>query len=866
MPSPAQIQYNRANGLSDWYQPPATPAAPAAATPTAPQPTVLPDNVQLDGVRPARVPAPPQAIPVPDDFVPDGVPPPGVPMQPAPSTSDPASQAAWIKQFNATQAANKKAGLPYATLLPDDFQPDGVAPEGVTVTAERAPESAADVAGDLAENAATGVARVPGAIIGLPHMLAHTADWLAAHIGNTLGISKDATGADVDKYNPAARLTPSSQDVDDKVFQGASAIAGRPVHPYEPTTVWGKLGQAAITGAGAGVVDPLALLGAVKAGAPVAEALEGAIPRMAKTAVSASAANGAQQADPDNDVLPVLAALFTHTAAGVAPRLATAAGRTAASDFVAPLLNPKGAAEAKLGRDLGRASEPVDNTLPGIATPTPADITGAAARVAAADQDIGSGVEPSSAMQFLRDHLAALKDSLKSARSENTKPFFDAVRAEPPLIPAAVDAMKAKLDPGTFDAAANSAATDMRNVAKGNPALQPYQPWTDFDVAGDPKYIAGTPANGAASPDLLMRTKTKLNENAAQASINADGAQRTAGLTSAAGTVTDALDKHFPNTYPQARDVYTVASAPLSPFYKAPVARALAEQKDPTTGKPLGYVQNNASLFSQLAGSKDPGSVVNSFIDAAGNDKSVTDPLGDAVVAQLRSKGAIDPKTGEVNQTIYNREIAPYVKTLSMYRPDLMQKFGTAQDATATLGRLRAQSALIDGVKAGSMRDTGDASGVVTKGSFDKWLSSNNKALTENQDPSARMRLQQIRNALPMNPLTSAETMEDLVPQAFGMYLGGTEGAVNAHLMPYIVRATIGRQVQKFGDFYSQAIEKAVRDPVYAKALVGRMANKPMGLSDTKALAQGLWSDFKETGRLAPSAILAGAPNVGQQP
>jgi hypothetical protein len=177
---------------------------------------------------------------------------------------------------------------------------------------------------------------------------------------------------------------------------------------------------------------------------------------------------------------------------------------------------------------------------------------------------------------------------------------------------------------------------------------------------------------------------------------------------------------------------------------------------------------------------------------------------------------------------------------------------------------LQAQSSLMDGVAGGSMRNTGDTSGVVTKGSFDKWLNTNRQTLSDNQDKSAVMRLQHIRSALPQNPLTSVQSMKDLLPQALGMYLGGSEGAVNMHLMPQLMQATIGKRVQQFGNFYSQAIERAVRDPVYAKSLTDRMAKKPMGLSDTKALAQGLWSDFKQTGRMAPVAVLAGAPNVGQ--
>ena len=53
-------------------------------------------------------------------------------------------------------------------------------------------------------------------------------------------------------------------------------------HLKSIAAIQNKLLQAGVTGAGAGLVDPGALLGVVKGAAPVASALEGAIPRMAE--------------------------------------------------------------------------------------------------------------------------------------------------------------------------------------------------------------------------------------------------------------------------------------------------------------------------------------------------------------------------------------------------------------------------------------------------------------------------------------------------------------------------------------------------------------------------------------------------------
>jgi hypothetical protein len=201
--------------------------------------------------------------------------------------------------------------------------------ESVTVTADKAATPIADAVGDFAANVGTGVARVPGAIIGLPHMLNHTLNWLQAKAQN-LGDGGNRTGADIDKTDPIAQHTLSSEEVDNGVFKGVSAAAGREVHPYEPTSFIGKLLQAGVTGAGAGMLDPLALLGAVRGGATGIEALKGAAQgiggRMARTAVASDAANVSQQAFPDEPGLAALAALVAHAGASAGESVARAGG------------------------------------------------------------------------------------------------------------------------------------------------------------------------------------------------------------------------------------------------------------------------------------------------------------------------------------------------------------------------------------------------------------------------------------------------------------------------------------------------------------------------------------------------------------
>lgn len=751
-----------------------------------------------------------QLIPVPDDLQPDGALP---------------------------QGATPQGAAPQS--VPDDLQPDGQAPENVTVTGER-PESFAGDVGDLAANVGTGVARVPGAILGVPHLLAHTLDWLIAHGTPDSVIPKGTTGADIDKYNPFARFTPSSEDVDNKVFKGISAVAGHDVQPYEPKTFIGKLLQAGVTGAGAGFLDPLAMAGAVRAASPLTSFLEGAAGRVARTAVGADAANVADQLDPGNVPLAVAAATFAHTGASAAARAAEA-GAPTAGELYTQFANPRKAGAMMAGRVL--PSSPNDAGV-GVAAPTSSDLGNAESFVRNATNAAGDGTPATNAMQGFRDYLSRLQGHLESARSDAAEPFYGKFRDEMALTPEEMAPLRKLVDPATLDRAIRASATDMRNDPKAD---APFKTWTDFNVAGDPVYRPG-----AMTPDLLDRTKIKLNENANKAAAEVDGGQRVGALKGAARTVTDFLDKWYPNTYPAARQAFAEASTPLQPFDSPLVSSALRQDKD-ALGRPMGYRMNNAELFDQLAKSKDPASVVGSFVDAAGDEKSVTGPIEDAVVGQLRDKGAIDPITGELDQKAYEREIKPFLPTLSMYSKGLMQKFGTAKQAQETLDTMRGQKAIADDIAGGAMRN-GD--GILTQKSAQAWLDKNRDALDKSQPDVSAWLGRAVKN-LPKNPTGMAEDIADIAPAAAGRALG-LKDPVPVQLMSNLWNNTLGARVRNFGDYYSKAVERAVVDPKYRQRLTTIMANKPGGVQQMQALKRGLFRDFVSQATAVPSAANAG--------
>jgi hypothetical protein len=701
--------------------------------------------------------------------------------------------------------------------LPSWYVPE---PESVTVSADR-PESFGDQVGDLTANIGTGVARVPGAIIGTPQVLMHTLDWLGAKIAN-LADGGNRTGADVDAQNPVARNLPTSQDVDNKVFQGISAVAGRDVHPYEPTSILGKLLQAGVTGAGAGVLDPAGVVGVLGRTAPAAAAIEGAIPRMVKTAIAGDAANATQQAFPDSPGLAAGAALLAHAgASGVGA--ASRAGGGVATDATRQVFRPKAQGELEAGRVLGNA----DNTGAGLASPTDADLANATAGVKATTDAIPPGQQPWQAGAQLRAGLQTRSDALRADRAAAGDKAYDAFRAQPALPSSQLE--------GFMRAPSFRKAVSSANAAVLDEGGEPLTDYFDFNEGGEPVLKA----NAAVPPDVLGRVKSWLASSAANAPAGSAEA-RTAGILDK--RFGDFLDTAYPATkdfpgYAAVRQAYADAGKPLGDFAHGPVAKALDAEKQFGQSRYTLADERVPDLFLR---SKATRADLNQLVAAnGGNRTTALGALQDhlAGVAQI----AVRPD-GTLDVAAFDKAMQPYkgaMTNTTMWFPELAQKFNTSKQAQASLENLQAQRGLADAVRGGALRDS---DGMVTAASLGAWLRSNGDAIAKTQTPGARMRLQSIAGALQnARPGELADALKtELLPAALGTATGGLEGGVLATLLHKTAGYAFRSLDAKRQAAFSAALEQAVLDPGYAIRLAQAAAKQGRSFSPARALVRAV--------------------------
>jgi hypothetical protein len=689
---------------------------------------------------------------------------------------------------------------------------------------------------DLVGNAATGVADIPGAIAGLPHMLGHAANWAAAKVGNALGLGGGNWTADqLDAANPVTAALPTSDDVNKGTFNllnnASHDLGGDGVAPYVPTTGAGRVGQTFVTAAGAGALDPAADLGAAKAAWNIF-----------KQGISGGAAEGVQALDPDNPVLGPVAAMLTHGGMSVSSKGLSAANENVVRPFYAPTQSGIDAAGRKLAG--------VDNSLPGLANPSAADILGQQGNVSAASGAMGTGQSVPTAMEGLQDTLSTRQADLDTARTQGSAPFYAKYNAELPTLPENMPKSVTELP--AYDPALGKATTDMQNGANeaNNPYGAPTTTYTAFNEAGDP-----VTQSGALTPDLLARTARKLNIQAAEARrTDSDSA---AGLTAASSKVTDAIGNLYPDTFPQAQAKYAELSRPLDIFDDPQVAKAV-DRNTNGVGTPQGYSQDPASLLNTVAKSANPGTVVSKFIEAAGGDPaSVTSPIRQAIVGQLHEAGAIDPITGEVDAAILDKTVKPYLPTIGMHLPELQEQFGTAKAAQATLDTMRTQKALADSVAGGDMRD---ATGAVTGQSMAAWMRDNRDALEQTQTGAAMMRLDQIQKAIGEAPGGAADGVaEEVLPGIISQRIGGSENAILSMMAGHrVVGIPANYLLGKFRNAYSGAVEQAATDPAFAKKIVDAAAQRPGNLGNAAAIRRTV-GEFA-VGALRAGAIASGLP------
>jgi hypothetical protein len=581
------------------------------------------------------------------------------------------------------------------------------------------------------------------------------------------------------------------------VFKGVSAVAGHEVKPYEPESFVGKLLQAGVTGAGAGLIDPAALFGAVKGGATGAQALAGALEgagtRAAKMAIASDAANATQQAFPNDPGLAALAAVAAHGAAGTAAPIAKAGYRSS----IAPLVSPT--ARGRIAA--GNALADVDHAQPGLANPTTAEIDTAKNNVKTATGNIGVGQDDYDAGGALRDQLQTRKDALTTARSTAAKDAYGVFREQPPM-------------PGQelapfMQSPAFRAAIKAASAGRLNRGLDPLTTLFHFDEAnaGEPTLIP----NAAVPPDVLQRIKGKLDD----AIGGAKGTDK-ADLVDLKDRFVSAIDARYPQTYPPTREEFATNSRPLDPLETGPTAKVLDSEN--RFGTRVYSMAQDKVVRSYLQQNSASVSSVKNLVDSFGGDKNAAlGALQDNLVSKVQDAINSD---GTLSQQAFERAVRPYTKALNMHFPELARKFSTAQGAQKAYELVQEQKSLADDIGANRALRGGD--NFVTRDSAMKWLDQNEASLEKTQSKAAVMRLRKIAEALPDDPASGAQAAVEAAPMLVGGAAGGLEGGVLGGITHKIPAAIAAPLLKRYYESYSQAVEKAFTDPATAADLASK--------------------------------------------
>lgn len=672
----------------------------------------------------------------------------------------------------------------------------------------------------IGKNLLTGLARIPGVIASLPAVLAHTKHWADAQVENA-ATGGHETGADLDNANPVTRV----------LNKATNAVANAPftltgTTPYEPQTTGGKLGQAAVTGVGAGLLDPAADLSMLKSapnfGKALVQLFKANAGNAAKTGAAAAAAEGAHEIAPDSGVLPVAAAMLTHSGAGLAADTARSGYRV-----VRPIVAPRAAAETAAANVLANAPHG-----PGVANPSSADIDKAVADTKATTDALGEGLDDYTAGGNIREDLQKRKDALLAQRSDAADTAYSAFRNEQPL-----EAVKLApfMSRPSFQKAVKGASGAV--IDEGG---KPLTEFLDFNEAGDPVFRP----NAAVPPDVLDRIKGQLDD---QVSLAQPGTRDSRTKTMLRNQFVSFLDDQYPNTYPQTRADFAAASRPLDPLTSGPVSKVLDSE---TNFGRRSYAMPQDRIADTFLKSRAMRSDMDALVAGYGGDKQAAmSNLRENLVSKVQD--AIDPTDGTLSQGAFDKAVRPYTRALGMWFPDLAKQFSTAKAAQGTLDLVRAQEKVADGIRGGALRDQ---SGVVTKGSFTKWLEGNAKTLAKTQDNNAVVRLRSIANALPETPGAGAEAAVEGIPAAVGFSMGGSEAGIFGAMFHKIPEALAGPQMAKFKEEYSRLIEDAVTNPSVRNNLAHRINSRPRGQTPLQAVGQAVLARLKGAAAKAPLA------------
>ena len=671
-----------------------------------------------------------------------------------------------------------------------------------------------------AKNFVTGLLKVPGAVIGLPHMIGHTANWAQAQFGNgvdaVLGGPGGHTGAEFDKLDPVMRVLPSSADVDKVVEKG-------PAHPksldwffnsisdptkeasfYEPTSPLGQMGQAAVTAGATGFRDPKSMATLGTGARAFWDYLKGTAAPVAKMSAAGGTAQGSQQLFPDTPALAAATALLTHAGASGVEAVARNGGGMGA-DAARQVVQPARQGE----REAGQVFSKIDNAQPGLANPADADLVAIRRGVQQATDDIGPGLPDWQAGAELRRGLQARVDQLVQSREAATAPLREARDASPALV---------HLDPvlELIDQRLKVAAGAQQSALEG--ALK------------DLHLNDGSLRDHA---EQLAASRTAINARIGDAKRAGDDASAAHLME-----VRKLLDTQIAKAVPEAAEYtrqYAEHSKPLRPAEYGPVGRVL--ERDQFNSRFTLADERIPDAFLRSSATRAD---LNQLIAAHGGDKAAALNALEQHMAGVAQR-AIQPD-GTLDAVAFGRAMRPYEKSLksvSMWFPELGKKFTNAQAAQRTLDTMTAQRGLADAVSSGALRD---AEGVVTGRSFSAWLKANKADLTRTQDKAAIMRLDGLAKALQSaKPGDLADALKsEALPAVAGSAFGGLEAGVLGVLLHKTSNVLFSGRDAKRMEAFSAAIEQAVTNPAYAARLAAEAAKHRRTLSPTRALVRAV--------------------------
>jgi hypothetical protein len=632
-------------------------------------------------------------------------------------------------------------------------------------------------------------------------------------------------------------VLPSADGINSAVSAAYEGATGRKAPQFvEHETPLGRMVGAGITGAGAVLADPFSAFSAAGKAPNIVEGLTAFLrslpakaPTTGKVAASTAAAEGAHEAFPNSQVIPLAAAVATHGSMGTAGKIARGINET-----MLPVMKPGKAAEVAAGRALSGVPNDPDYT-PGIARPSAADIRAGEEDVRAHSQRFDSPLDNYQAGGTIRENLQTRADALTQRRREIGQEAYGRFEEQQPLEAARLtrplaDGTLPFMDRPAFRRAVRDAAD-----ATLNEGHAPLTEFLDFNSAGDPVFRP----NAALPPQVLDRMKGRLDDAVSTAQPG------TRGQTTAR-TLRDAfvrfLDNEYSETYPRTRADYADASRPLDPYTQGPVSKALDSEN--VYGR-RRYSMPQDRIPDMFLKSPAMRSDFDNLVAGYGGDQNAART---ALRANLVDKvqDAINPD-GTLSVAAFDKSVKPYTRALDMWFPDLNREFNSAKSAQAVLDNMRSQETMAASIEQGALRGT---DGFITRASADKWLKGNEQALASTQTPGAVMRLRTIIQALPERPFSAAEKTGGIALSGMGVVgsgrvEGGVLGALKG-LTPLEGRIDSARQA------FSAAIERAITDPAYAQRLATSVATRPRGVTNTQALLQALGSELAQGAKYAP--------------